>query len=123
MPLSFHVTRQTCQALSTSKGWVANDVPSSRAWTVDPDGQLPLPYHSTRSTSPPRTGSLLSSHHAGQQPSVRQSNLTRASQVRPMPPRQLPVSLPPKYLPFSFVARMTRLDLPSRKTLRRSFRY
>src|ERR1700712_5381494 len=123
MPLSFHVQRQTCQALSTSKGCVANDVPSRRAWTVVPDGQLALPYHSTRSTSPPRTGSLFSSHHAGQHPNVRQSNFTRASQVRPMPPRQLPVSLPPKYLSFSFVARMTKLDLPSRNTFLRSLRY
>ena len=49
--------------------------------------------------------------------------MIRASQVVPMPPRQFPLTLPPKYLSPSLVARSTRLELPSRNTFSRLSRY
>src|ERR1700742_4155007 len=123
MPSRFHVTRQVCHAPSTAIGWVSNAVPSGFACTVVPAGHCPLPYHSMRSTSPLRPGSSLDSHQAGQQPPVRQLSLMRASQVLPMPPRQVPLTRPPKYVLASRVARSTRLDLPSTNTLWRLSRY
>ncbi|SKU88732.1 Uncharacterised protein [Mycobacteroides abscessus subsp. abscessus] len=98
-------------------------MPSRRACTVVPEGQSRLPYHSAMSISPPRSGLSFSSHQAGQQPSVKQLNLMRASKVWPMPPRKVPCSLPLKYLLPSLVARITRLEFPSRKMLVRLSRY
>src|ERR1700722_7042247 len=123
MPESFQVTRHVCHAPSIGVGCVANDVPSDRAWTVVPDGQSSLPYHSARSISPPTTGWSFDNHQAGQHPSVRQLNLIRASQVVLMPPHHVPCSLPLTYLPLFLVARMTRLEWPSRNTCWRSSRY
>jgi hypothetical protein len=66
----------------------------------------------------------FNSHQAGQQPAVRQLNLIRASKVWLMPVRKVLTSLPLTYLLSSFrVARMTRLELPSKKTFARSSRY
>ena len=123
MPLWFQVTRQVCQLPSTGIGWVSNAVPYGLACTVVPDGHSPLPYHSIRSISPSRPGSSLDSHQAGQAPAVWQFSLIRASQVVPMPPRQLPCTRPPKKVLPSWVARITRLDLPSKKTFLRLSRY
>src|SRR5690349_3007912 len=128
MPAGVHDIRQVCQSLSIGCGSVANDSPSSRACTVVPDGQSRLPYHSTRSTSPPRTGSSLRSQNAGQAPSVRQLSLTRASHVVPMPPRQFPTTLALAYfswivVPGPRVARITRLLLPSWNTCSWSVTY
>ena len=94
MPASVHCARQLCHALSGAMVWLTCSPPLRLAWTVVPGAQLPLPYHSMMSTSPPWAGSLLARYQAGQHPGVRQLNLTRASQVVLMGPRYLPKSLP-----------------------------
>ena len=76
--------------------WLTCSPPFSFAWTVVPGAQLPLPYHSMMSTSPPFTGLLLARYHAGQQPGVRQFSFIRASQVVPIGPLYFPKSLPLK---------------------------
>src|SRR3954465_12317821 len=100
--------------------WVCHSEPFAFACTVVAEGHLPLPYHSRMSISPCAS---LDNHQAGQAPGVRQSSLIRASQMLPMLPSHKLFTLPPKYVLPSLSARMTRLELPSTNTLRRSSRY
>src|SRR6202040_4139797 len=93
-----HRIRQVCHAPSTNPGidFPSHVFPLDAAWTVVPAGQLPLPYHSKKSTSPSGRGSSFTAQNEVQRPVVRQSSLIRASHVWPMRPLQLPRSLPVK---------------------------